>query len=305
MFDRRPDALGALQPMMSAGKPIDFENIEELDEDAALGVGKVEDFTWKGLLDFTTCTECGRCQSQCPAWNTEKPLSPKLLMMDLREHAYAKAPYLLASRDETRESLPELVHAEAERPLVGAEPTYARDRPRRAVVLHVVRRVRAAVPGRHRARRPHHGHAPLPGAGRVERSRPSSTGCSRAWRTRATRGTWPRPRGWTGPRTCRSRSSRSAPTSRTLAEVEYLFWVGCAGAYEDRAKKTTRRSPSCCTSPASTSPYWATARPAPATRPAAPATSSSSSSSRCRTPRSSRRPRRRRSSPPARTASTP
>ena len=89
-------ALGGLQPIMVDGKPIDFENIEELDEDAAFGVGKVEDFTWKGMLDFTSCTECGRCQSQCPAWNTEKPLSPKLLVMGLREHAYAKAPYLLA-----------------------------------------------------------------------------------------------------------------------------------------------------------------------------------------------------------------
>ena len=76
--------------MMAGGVPIDFENIDDLDEDTAFGVGKVEDFTWKGLLDFTSCTECGRCQSQCPAWNTEKPLSPKLLVMGLREHAYAK-----------------------------------------------------------------------------------------------------------------------------------------------------------------------------------------------------------------------
>ena len=90
-------ALGALQPIMVGGKPLDFAEIEDLDEDAALGVGKVEDFTWKGLLDFTSCTECGRCQSQCPAWNTGKPLSPKLLIMDLREHAYAKAPYLQAA----------------------------------------------------------------------------------------------------------------------------------------------------------------------------------------------------------------
>ncbi|MDQ3591613.1 MAG: Fe-S oxidoreductase, partial [Actinomycetota bacterium] len=57
-------ALGGLQPIMVGGAPIDFENIDELDEDAALGVGKVEDFSWKGLLDFSTCTECGRCQSQ-------------------------------------------------------------------------------------------------------------------------------------------------------------------------------------------------------------------------------------------------
>ncbi|MBN9759684.1 Fe-S oxidoreductase [Pseudonocardia sp. Ae406_Ps2] len=101
-FKRNDDgykALGATRPMMSQGKALD---LEEADPDTdTFGVGKVEDFTWKGLLDFTTCTECGRCQSQCPAWNTEKPLSPKLLVNALRDHAYEKAPYLLAggSRD--------------------------------------------------------------------------------------------------------------------------------------------------------------------------------------------------------------
>ena len=56
----------------------------------------IEDFTWsRGLLDMATCTECGRCQSQCPAWNTGKPLSPKLLITDLRDHAFAKAPWIL------------------------------------------------------------------------------------------------------------------------------------------------------------------------------------------------------------------
>ena len=71
-------SLGALRPMMSGGKPLDFE---EADPDVdVFGAGKVEDFSWKGWLDFSTCTECGRCQSQCPAWNTGKPLSPKLLI---------------------------------------------------------------------------------------------------------------------------------------------------------------------------------------------------------------------------------
>src|SRR3712207_6855046 len=73
--------------MTSGGEPIDFE---DPDEDAIFGRGKIEDFTWKGMLDFTTCTECGRCQSQCPAWNTGKPLSPKMVIMDLRDHLYAK-----------------------------------------------------------------------------------------------------------------------------------------------------------------------------------------------------------------------
>ena len=96
LFGRRPVALGAVKPMMSAGKPLTLDDIEDLDEDATLGAGTIGDFTWKGLLDFTTCTECGRCQSQCPAWNTEKPLSPKLLIMALRDHAMEAAPAMIA-----------------------------------------------------------------------------------------------------------------------------------------------------------------------------------------------------------------
>ncbi len=93
-FKRESDgstALGAMKPLTSAGKPVTLDDLDDLDEDSVLGAGKAEDFSWKGILDFTTCTECGRCQSQCPAWNTEKPLSPKLLITALRDHTYAKA----------------------------------------------------------------------------------------------------------------------------------------------------------------------------------------------------------------------
>jgi hypothetical protein len=87
MFSRRPNALGPLEPMRSNGKVLDFE---EADPDTdVFGLGKIEDFTWKGLLDMATCTECGRCQSQCPAWATGKPLSPKQVILDLRDHAFA------------------------------------------------------------------------------------------------------------------------------------------------------------------------------------------------------------------------
>jgi Fe-S oxidoreductase len=116
LFSRRPDGLGPLEPMRSGGKVLDFE---EADPDTdVFGIGKVEDLTWKGLLDLGTCTECGRCQSQCPAWATGKPLSPKQVILDLRDHALAKGPYILAAEEE-REKLPEAVQAEAARPLVG------------------------------------------------------------------------------------------------------------------------------------------------------------------------------------------
>ena len=52
------------------------------------GASRIEHFSWKDMLDLYTCTECGRCQSHCPAFNTGKPLSPKTLITDLRDHAY-------------------------------------------------------------------------------------------------------------------------------------------------------------------------------------------------------------------------
>jgi Fe-S oxidoreductase len=129
-FSRLPNGLGPLLPMYSGGKPIDFEDPAD---DATFGVGRIEDFTWKDTLDFATCTECGRCQSQCPAWATDKPLSPKLMIMNLREASFAKAPYVMAAQkangganppigevDETvLASMPQSVKDAVERPLVG------------------------------------------------------------------------------------------------------------------------------------------------------------------------------------------
>ena len=111
IFKRLPDGLGPLLPVEYDGKPVDFENPPD---DARFGRGKIEDFGWKAMLDFATCTECGRCQSQCPAWNTGKPLSPKLVIMDLRDHWMAKAPYILGDKEaEPLEGLDlETVHEE-------------------------------------------------------------------------------------------------------------------------------------------------------------------------------------------------
>ena len=103
-FKRLPNALGPLLPVEYKGERVDFEDPAE---DAVLGRGKIEDFTWKAYLDLTTCTECGRCQSQCPAWNTGKPLSPKLVIMDLRDHLFAKAPYILGDKETPLENTPE------------------------------------------------------------------------------------------------------------------------------------------------------------------------------------------------------
>ena len=247
-FKRKADggtSLGGLQPMMAGGQPIDFENIEDLDEDTAFGVGKAEDFTWKGLLDFSSCTECGRCQSQCPAWNTEKPLSPKLLITQLRDHSYAKAPYLLASEEE-RQSLPDAVKAEAERELVGATEGDAWMPSGGAVidpdvlwsctscgacvqqcpvdiehVDHIVDMRRYQV--------------------LVESNFPTEL-------NQLFKGLENKGNPWNMAPNARMDWAKDLPFEvkqvgtdvESLDEVDWLFWVGCAGAYEDRAKKTTR-----------------------------------------------------------------
>jgi Fe-S oxidoreductase len=92
-FSRRPRALGALDKTPD----MDMENISE---DTVFGVGQIDQFSWKQMLDFATCTECGRCQSACPAWNTDKPLSPKLVIMALRDNMFSSSSRLLAKGTE-------------------------------------------------------------------------------------------------------------------------------------------------------------------------------------------------------------
>ncbi len=72
--------------------PIDFEN-EAIEQ---FGVSKLEEFTWKQLMDTDACVRCGRCQDNCPAYLSKKPLSPKKLMQDLKAHLHEKGEVLLA-----------------------------------------------------------------------------------------------------------------------------------------------------------------------------------------------------------------
>lgn len=60
--------------------------IPNMEEAESFGLTKVEELSWKQLMDLDACMRCGRCQDACPAYNTEKPLSPKNLIQDLKEH---------------------------------------------------------------------------------------------------------------------------------------------------------------------------------------------------------------------------
>ena len=235
LFSRRPNALGPLEPMRSNGKVLDFE---EADPDTdTFGLGKIEDFSWKGLLDMATCTECGRCQSQCPAWATGKPLSPKQVILDLRDHAFAKAPYLLAASDEEREALPDAVKKEAERPLVGTKEEGGVIDPD---VLWSCTNCGACVEecpvdiehidhidGMRRHQVLIESAFPVEAAGMLKnlenKGDPWGMGQSK-------RADWITELDFEVP----------VVDGKIGDDTEYLFWVGCAGALEDRAKKTTK-----------------------------------------------------------------
>jgi Fe-S oxidoreductase len=124
---RRPNALGPLLPIYYQGAPVNFEDPPD---DATFGKGHIAEFTWKNYVDFMACTECGRCQSQCPAWNTGKPLSPKLMIMNLRDTMFTQAPYLMAAggehpglgelHEQALASVSEQVRGQVERPFIGS-----------------------------------------------------------------------------------------------------------------------------------------------------------------------------------------
>src|SRR3954468_8767388 len=249
-------ALGALQPMISKGKPLDFEQADP--ETDTFGVGKVEDFGWKAMLDMATCTECGRCQSQCPAWNTGKPLSPKLLIMDLRDHLFAKAPYILGTKTAPEDHVPDFTPAgeeghhvpeagyprvegstpeQAVRPLVGTlevggviDPDVLWSCTTCGACVeqcpvdiehvdHIVDMRRYQV--------------------LIESAFPSEAGVM--LRNLENKGN-----PWGMNNSSRTEWMDGLPfevrvvTDSIPDDVEYLYWVGCAGALEDRAKKVTR-----------------------------------------------------------------
>lgn len=212
-------SLGALAPIPTVDG--------ELDEDH-LGLGTVDDLTWKDRLDVLSCTECGRCQDVCPAWNTQKPLSPKLLTLAVRDraaqtHSGDILGALLAagvSQTDGDQLVPDVLGPDmiwdctmcgacVEQCPVDIEHVDRIANLRRFQVL-----MESAFP--RGLRRPFKGMETkgnpygLPAKKRLD---------------------WAKDLAFDVP--------VIGEDLEDATEVEYLFWVGCAGAYDDRAKKTT------------------------------------------------------------------
>jgi Fe-S oxidoreductase len=187
---------------------------EELPEDLVLGAGTAAELSWKAALDAATCTECGRCQVVCPAWATDKPLSPKLFMLALRDAAADPAV-------RTEPLVPGVIDPDVlwactmcgacvqECPVDIEHVDTILDLRRNQVLAASAfpRELTKAFSGIERQGNPW---------GAPARKRLDWT------------------KGLEFPVPVVGRDVTS------LAEVDYLFWVGCAGAYDERAGRTTR-----------------------------------------------------------------
>ncbi|MDQ2725683.1 MAG: (Fe-S)-binding protein, partial [Actinomycetota bacterium] len=190
--------------------------------------------TWKQRLDMVSCTECGRCQDQCPAWNTGKPLSPKKIIMDLRDQLFASAPELLGTGPEVSTVVEGSGEAtgHAQTPIVGdvitPDELWSCTTCGACVeqcpvdIEHVdtildMRRYQVLM----EARFPTEAGSML----RNIENQGDPWGLGKAKRLDWTKGL-----GFDIP----------VVADTIPADVEYLFWVGCAGALDERAVKVTQ-----------------------------------------------------------------
>jgi Fe-S oxidoreductase len=216
-------ARGRLRPQR-----IDMEKLEE--GDMVLGAGTLQELTWKEILDTYSCTECGRCQSVCPAWNTGKPLSPKLLIMNLRDHAFDQGQKLLAANG-SKGGNGDGTAAAAVEP-VALNPDVVDDEVIWSCVTcgacvqecpvniehidHIVDMRRNLVQAESRF---------PPEAGALLRNLENS---NNPWgQPQSQRAAW-----------AKDLDVRIVEPGTPAGELpEYLYWVGCAGSFDERAKK--------------------------------------------------------------------
>ena len=212
---RRPRALGPLYYTPD----MDMENISE---ETVFGAGQVEQLSWKQLLDTFTCTECGRCQASCPAWFTDKPLNPKFIIMELRDRLLADGPVLLGKAEAPAER-PSLVGSSIDPDALWSCLTCGACVEQCPVdIEHVdtiveMRRYEVLMESRFPSE-----------AGLMLRNienQGDPWGLGAAKRTE-----------WT------TALDFEVPviTGTIPDDIEYLYWVGCAGALDERARKATQ-----------------------------------------------------------------
>ena len=203
LFFRRNGSSGALAPL-------DLENSE------SFGLGRAADLSWKDGLDAFACMECGRCQDACPAFATDKPLSPKMILVNMEKHLLANGSSLIAGK---AEGLPPMVPETFSEGEIWTCTTCG-------ACMHVCPVEIEHIPkivGLRQARVLMESKFPAeltPFFRNIEtNSNPWGIGS-------ATRGDWA--------------EGLDVPTLKERPDAEYLFWVGCMGSFDDEGRKVAR-----------------------------------------------------------------
>jgi Fe-S oxidoreductase len=183
---------------------------------ARIGYARINHFSWKDVLDFYTCTECGRCSDNCPAFKTGKLLSPKHVILDLRNHLYAREGELEKDKQlKPVDLVPEIIHPDVlwacttcraceEQCPVNITPMQKIVQMRRNLVV-----IKGEFPQ----------ELAKPFEGMESNGNPWNL-------ARVDRTNWAEGLG--------------LKMFSEKPDAEVLFWVGCAASYDDRAKKIAR-----------------------------------------------------------------
>ncbi|MFO1462260.1 MAG: (Fe-S)-binding protein [bacterium] len=209
VFMRNLKPYGALNPI----------NLE--DENATtFGIDKIHEFSWKDVMDMYTCTECGRCTSQCPAYNTDKPLNPKQFLIELKDFVVHNSDKLVDAPQEKKDEVlgkslvPEVIDPE----ILWSCTTCRACEEACPVFIEYVQKI--VDMRRHlvlvRGEFPAEAQATLRNI--ENNGNPWGIGFDE-------RANWAKGLG--------------VATLAEKPEVEVLYWVGCAGSFDDRNKKVS------------------------------------------------------------------
>lgn len=215
---------------------------EESPSEAAVGLSRIEHFSWKDYLDFYTCTECGRCTDHCPAAQTGKLLSPKQFTLDLRDNLYARADSLTAkSRPGEAAVAEDTDAAEATSETDSNEGTAPLDLVPGAIKPEVLwacttcraceERCPVSISYVDKIVQMRRHLVVIQGDFPSELNKPfeGMEVNGNPWNlSRQDRGAWT--------------EGLEIPLAKDRPEASVLYWVGCAASYDDRAKQVARRT---------------------------------------------------------------
>jgi Fe-S oxidoreductase/nitrate reductase gamma subunit len=193
-------------------------------ESPVLGAASLWDFTWKDLADLDACTECGRCQENCPAYLTGKPLNPKALILDLQHHLHEKGPLLALAAMKGERPSEQPIESELVGPVIDPEALWACTTCRACMevcpvyIEHVPKIIEMR---RHQVMLQGEFPAELNQTFKNLERQGNPWGMGAHTRTK-----------WA--------EDLNVPLAADNPDAEYLFWPGCSGAFDQRGQKIAR-----------------------------------------------------------------